>query len=1100
MDKTVKFKVEIESQGQKVLHNISMEADGLRKLIGQIPDEAEKAGKSLSGMANFALALNSSIEIVERLGSVIGGLADDFNTFDKSMRAVNTMAGENAEGLAALTGQVEELANTIPLAKDQLAAGLYQTISNGVPKDNWIAFLEKSSKAAVGGMADLGQTVTVTSTLIKNYGLEWSAAGEIQDKIQMTAKNGVTSFEQMAQALPRVAGNAATLGVSVDELMGTFATLTGVSGNTAEVSTQLAAVFTALVKPTSEATEMAEAMGVQFDAAAIKAAGGMQNFLTNLDSTVQSYAAANGMLAQEIYGKLFGSAEALRALIPLNGELAEKFSENVDAMAGAAGTIDGAFEQMKGSGDSVTQLLKNQLSTMMSWAGQMAASAQPYLTFIALGGQAVAGLATLGQMLSTATAAVKAFTIAKWAEIKALVVSTAAAVKNTAATVLSSGANIRLTAAIIATAVAQKAVAVASNIWTVAQWALNAALTANPVGVVIMAIAALVAAVVLAYKNSETFRNICDQVWKVVKGLAGVLLEGLVQALKVVVEKLKIAWDWLSKLLGLDGGEVKIKAETPEKSGQRTKSGQGTKPGQPPKRDWRTLNYTQLGEAIEKQERKMKSLIGVNDAAARSEKRLLDQMKTRYKAMGKQYGLESGSGKSGSKKPAVGLIGKTEEALDKAKQAVTDAKSESGIAAAAAKVAKLEARLERLKKLGEQPTPINVKAATLDEIEKNITALQTKLKTATYEQAACINQDIAYWQKEADAIKQNGTTTAKGLNEKAETLRDIGTNIELLREKLQTAGLEEAAQINKAIALWEKKSKTIQNAGKDLTVNQSAKTLRDISANVDALNEMLRDASVDQAAQINKEIALWQQKADAIRNAGKAGESTAKQLLTGWGNVKSIAGSIDSITEAVEGNGSAWKKLTAVVDGVISILQTAQAMTALLTAATSAQTAATTAGTLAKEGHAAAAGIDASASAASAGASLVAATASGTEAAADTTAAVAKTMKAHAWIPFVGVAIGGALVGALIASVASAKNSVPKFANGGIAYGPTLGLFGEYAGASHNPEVVAPLDKLRTLLDLGGGKAMSGKVKFEIEGRKLVGVLRGEEHRSRRNL
>lgn len=1100
MDKTVKFKVEIESQGQKVLHNISMEADDLRDILGQIPAQADKAGQSLSNMANFSLALNSSIEIVERLGSVIGGLADDFNTFDKSMRAVNTMAGENAEGLAALTGQVEELANTIPLAKDQLAAGLYQTISNGVPKDNWIAFLEKSSKAAVGGMADLGQTVTVTSTLIKNYGLEWSAAVDIQDKIQMTVKRGVTSFEEMAQALPRVAGNAATLGVSIDELMGTFATLTGASGNTAEVSTQLAAIFTALVKPTSEATEMAEAMGVQFDAAAIKAAGGMQNFFTNLDSTVQSYAAANGMLAQEIYGKLFGSAEALRALTPLNGELADTFTENVDAMAGAAGTIDAAFEEMKGSGESVTQLLKNQLSTMMSWAGQLAALAQPYLIFIALGGQAVAGLATLGRLLSTATVAVKALTIAKWAEIKAWAVSTAAAVKNTAATVLSSGANIRLTAAIIATAVAQKAVAVASNIWTVAQWALNAALTANPVGVVIMAIAALVAAVVLAYKNSETFRNICDQVWKVVKGLAGVLLEGLVQALKVVVEKLKIAWDWLSKLLGLDGGEVKIKAETPEKSGQRTKSGQGTKPGQPPKRDWRTLNYTQLGEAIEKQERKMKSLIGVNDAAARSEKRLLDQMKTRYKAMGKQYGLESGSGKSGSKKPAVGLIGKTEEALAKAKQAVTDAKSESGIAAAAAKVAKLEARLERLKKLGEQPTPINVKAATLDEIEKNITALQTKLKTATYEQAACINQDIAYWQKEADAIKQNGTTTAKGLNEKAETLRDIGTNIELLREKLQTAGLEEAAQINKAIALWEKKSKNIQNAGKDLTVNASAKTLRDISANVDVLTEKLQDASVEQAAQINKEIDLWKQKGDAIRNAGKAGESTAKQLLTGWGNVKSIAGSIDSITEAVEGNGSAWKKLTAVVDGVIGILQTAQAMTALLTAATTTQTAATTAGTIAKEGHAAAAGTDASASASSAGASLVAATASGKEAAADTTAAVAKTMKAHAWIPFVGVAIGGALVGALIASVASAKNSVPKFANGGIAYGPTLGLFGEYAGASHNPEVVAPLDKLRTLLDLGGGGKMSGKVKFEIEGRKLVGVLRGEEHRSRRNL
>ena len=222
------------------------------------------------------------------------------------------MAGESKEGLSLLTGQVEELANTIPLAKEELASGLYQVISNGVPKDNWIAFLEQSSKSAVGGIADLGQTVTVTSTLIKNYGLEWSEAAALQDKIQTTAKNGVTSFEQLAQALPRVTGNAATLGVSVDELMASFATLTGVSGNTNEVSTQMAAIFTALVKPSSEAAEMAQAMGIQFDAAAIKAAGGFQSFLTNLDGTVKAYASANGMIAEEIYGKLFGSAEALR--------------------------------------------------------------------------------------------------------------------------------------------------------------------------------------------------------------------------------------------------------------------------------------------------------------------------------------------------------------------------------------------------------------------------------------------------------------------------------------------------------------------------------------------------------------------------------------------------------------------------------------------------------------------------------------------------------------------------------------------------------------------------------------------------------------------
>jgi hypothetical protein len=43
------------------------------------------------------------------------------------------------------------------------------------------------------------------------------------------------------------------------------------------------------------------------------------------------------------------------------------------------------------------------------------------------------------------------------------------------------------------------------------------------------------------------------------------------------------------------------------------------------------------------------------------------------------------------------------------------------------------------------------------------------------------------------------------------------------------------------------------------------------------------------------------------------------------------------------------------------------------------------------------------------------------------------------------------------------------FANGGIISGPTYGLMGEYPGAQNNPEVVAPLDKLKDMISGGGG-------------------------------
>ena len=1059
MDKTVKFRVEIESNGQKVLHSVTASTEELRKAIGDIPDVAQRATSSLSNMGSFALALNSSIEVVGRLQDVISGIAQDFNAFDKGMRAVNTMAGESKEGLSLLTGQVEELANTIPLAKEELASGLYQVISNGVPKDNWIAFLEQSSKSAVGGIADLGQTVTVTSTLIKNYGLEWSEAAALQDKIQTTAKNGVTSFEQLAQALPRVTGNAATLGVTVDELMASFATLTGVSGNTNEVSTQMAAIFTALVKPSSEATEMAQAMGIQFDAAAIKAAGGFQSFLTNLDGTVKAYAAANGMIAEEIYGKLFGSAEALRALIPLNGELADTYRNNVSAMADSGGTIDAAFESMSGSGEAVTQMLHNQLSTMFSWVGSVASAIQPYVTYTALAGQATSGLILFAKGAYMASKAVWAFTAAKWADVKAWVASTAATIRSTVASLASRAVSIQLTAAIIASAVAQKAVALASKTWTVAQWALNVALSANPIGIVIMAIAALVAIVVLAYKKSDTFRAICDKVWGAVKKLAGIIKDALVKAFNWVIEKIKIAWEWLKKFLGLDDTKtITVETKTKDRGGGKNAN---TNKFQPPKTN------------------PPRNAIG---------------------------GHSGGGGHANTNtinKPSVGLIAKTEDKLGKARNALREATSEESIKSLREEITQYEKELDRLNKIGAgaQQKGIKSDASTLKDISTNIDILTEQLQTANLEEAAVINKQIKLWRDKEDAIKNAGLVTKTTINEEAKTLEQINANIDILTEQLKTATLEQAADINRQIKKWDELGRSIRNAGQEAVFNGAASTLKDINSNIDILSSKLQTASLEEAARINREIQLWEKKAKIIKDMGKAGESVGKQLLSGWGSVKSVASGIDNITTALEGNDNAWKKLTAVVDGVISIFQNVATITQLITTLTTAQTAATTAGTIAKEGHAVATTTAAAASTSGATASLTAATASGTEAAADTTAAAAKTLKAHAWMPFVGVAIGAAMVGALLASVVSAKNSVPKFANGGIAYGPTLGLFGEYAGASTNPEVVAPLDKLRNLLDIdsrGGG--VGGRVEFEIKGRNLVGVLRNEQHRSKRNL
>lgn len=419
MAQEVTFKLNLKVDGKNVVRELTVNIEDLRSAISATRTSAEQMTAAFIHFNQIQEGIQNISGAVSQLSGVLNSLTAESRSFGAAMASANTMAGKSGEDFANLKEQVSELSKTIPIARDQLANGLYQVISNGVPEGNWLEYLEQSAKASVGGIADLSETVKVTSTIIKNYGLAWSDAGSIQDKIQLTAKNGVTSFEQLAQALPRVTSNAATLGVSVDELMATFSTLTGVSGNTAEVSTQLAAIFTALVKPSSEATEMAEQMGIKFDAAAIKAAGGMEQFLASLDKSVKEYAASSGMLEQEIYGKLFGSAESLRALGPLTGQLADKFRENVADMKGSAGTIDEAFSTMASTGSSTLQMLNNKFGEVTDAIQSSIGNFLPYLNFgsqilitVSSVGQLGVAIKTLGVTTYATTVAVKAFNVA----------------------------------------------------------------------------------------------------------------------------------------------------------------------------------------------------------------------------------------------------------------------------------------------------------------------------------------------------------------------------------------------------------------------------------------------------------------------------------------------------------------------------------------------------------------------------------------------------------------------------------------------------------------------------------------------------------------
>ncbi len=98
----------------------------------------------------------------------------------------------------------------------------------------------------------------------------------------------------------------------------------------------------------------------------------------------------------------------------------------------------------------------------------------------------------------------------------------------------------------------------------------------------------------------------------------------------------------------------------------------------------------------------------------------------------------------------------------------------------------------------------------------------------------------------------------------------------------------------------------------------------------------------------------------------------------------------------------------------------------------------------------------------------------------------------------VGAFVLPALIAGATAAIGGAFKKIPKFADGGIVSTPTLGMFGEYTGARQNPEVVAPLNKLTSMIQPRGAQQVDVGGSFQLRGQDLVVALqRAETNRGR---
>lgn len=882
MAKEIKFNVKLSVDGKEQLVSATTTVADLRKVTQSARADAARLRDELLNYTQSVQAIQNVAGAFSSLAGVLNSVTDESRAFGGAMRVANTMAGKDAAGFEKLKGQVSELSKQIPIARDALANGLYQVVSNGVPEDNWLAFLGTSAKSSVGGVADLGEVVKVTSTIVKNYGLEWEAAQDIQDKIQLTAKNGVTSFEQLAQSLPSVTGQAAQLGVSLEEMLAVMSTLTGVTGNTSEVSTQLGSVLTALTKETEKSQLMAKEMGISFNAASIQAAGGLSNFLQYLDKSVTAYAAKSGQLKESIYAKLFGRSEAMRMVNALTGQLQAKFDENISALQNSAGTMENAFSNVANTGSAELQKLQNQWAGVGDAISNCVKWLQPFLNFGSQFGMTVTSIAAV-------TLAFKRLHVAQKLQESTMLRQFGLWTMYSGNTAKMAQANRILASSF--TSVAARA--------TAAKFAIRGLMVATAIGAVVVAVTMAIEALLNKLGEVEDKVDEFNEAQDAYKTKAAEVkvaldneckkLEDLIKAKKDTREEVdhlnktygevfgqhKTAAKWydiLTKKSKIYAQQVGLEAKMRVLSTKMAEAQISLEENYAKRRDlWlkgkaqntytQYVTNRQLGESFSyevKEDTPEYAALKKAAAGKPAEIRYLQDeiVKTskQLEELSKQFNFtptKTGGGKKKKektkkeKKPVANP--KTLEELNtnidyyKNKIATASGPEKEKIRANIQIWQKKKDAIELAQKAAERPLKIN----TLEDTEREINYLQAARKLATKDQIALYDKQIAKVELLAATMQRPETL---------QSLQDVDKEVEYQQKLRATASKEQIGDIDKEIKRLSILRNHIENAAIIEMPDEALRTFDQLNAKLSYYNELLQQATTEERAEIQKHI------------------------------------------------------------------------------------------------------------------------------------------------------------------------------------------------------------------------------------------------------
>lgn len=281
-------------------------------------------------------------------------ISDDFDT---AFGEIATLIGQPADNLRDFQDQILSYSETSTASLDSITSATYSAISAGIEYKDSLELLAAAETLSIAGRADLGETTVALVSTLNAFGASADQAGAFADDFFTTVQLGQTTIPELASTIGRLAPIADAAGLSFKEVGAAIATITSGTGtSTAETITGIRAALNSVIGPSKQATELANELGIEFNASAL-ASKGFAGFLQDVTD------ATGGNVT--VLRELFGSQEALVPVLALTGENSERLSESLEKYGSNAGDAVTASKELTNTLGLLGQTLQNNVNSAL---------------------------------------------------------------------------------------------------------------------------------------------------------------------------------------------------------------------------------------------------------------------------------------------------------------------------------------------------------------------------------------------------------------------------------------------------------------------------------------------------------------------------------------------------------------------------------------------------------------------------------------------------------------------------------------------------------------------------------------------------------------